>query len=487
MLPKTYDRWSDEAKEERMRQNRILWDPTVIANQGNRTVPRIRQTMSTIYRSRSETRMHHPNQEPTSMAARSISETRGNRGQDRPRASQRDQSPQRSSSETRCNPRIHEIVKDEKGTRSKSEDRAPLTKPLNEPINRENTQRGREEDRRVPSQVRKSARLKRKESEQEAQHIVTGGNSCGRCLKKVANGVHCKLCLNWYHFSCEETTEKEVKAKYKSDEDDYVCLKHKEHPNKEKIKQSALPIDTSCKQEGVDFTVNNNVLGKVPPYSESPSCIGTSVPEFGGKVNLIDATEIKENMKKHKDKDPPINKVPLSSESPSCKETSVPEIEGKVNLLDATEIETNMIEQKDKDSHNKRKSINMAHEVRTQELTRKENLEESEESESIITGNEIQSQVVNQDQVETKINEDKKEQITGQYPIKARQDVRKTENSLRKEKKSVDNIAEGMLTTTIITDGDIQCDIVEEGGFQRKDLQVNTNSLKDLTDERKRK
>ena len=175
MLPKTYDRWSDEAKEERMRQNRILWDPTVIANQGNRTVPRIRQTMSTIYRSRSETRMH-PNQESTSMTARSVSETRGNRGQERPRASQRDQSPQRSSSETRCNPRIHEIVKDEKGTRSRTEDRAPSTKALNEPINRENTQRGREEDRRVPSQVRKSARLKRKESEQEAQHIVTGGN-----------------------------------------------------------------------------------------------------------------------------------------------------------------------------------------------------------------------------------------------------------------------------------------------------------------------
>ena len=103
-------------------------------------------------------------------------------------------------------------------------------------------------------------------------------------FEKVANGVHCKLCLNWYHFSCEETTEKEVKAKYKSDEDDYVCLKHKEHPNKEKIKQSALPIDTSCKQEGVDFTVNNNVLGKVPPYSESPSCIGTSVPKSEEKL-----------------------------------------------------------------------------------------------------------------------------------------------------------------------------------------------------------
>ena len=162
MLPKTYDRWSDEAKEERMRQNRILWDPSIIANQGTRSVPRIRQAVSTTpQRSRSETRIHQLNHELTS-TARSRSETRVS--QDTARPSQWDQLPQRSSSETRRNPRIEAIVKADKGTRSRSEDRAPLAKTLKEvqaslsktQIDtdnldgcRTNIRKGREEERRM--------------------------------------------------------------------------------------------------------------------------------------------------------------------------------------------------------------------------------------------------------------------------------------------------------------------------------------------------
>ena len=440
MLPKTYDRWSDEAKEERMRQNRILWDPSVIANQGNRSVSRIRQTISTTYRSRSETRMHQPNQELSNIA-RSRSETRENVNQDRQRPCQLDQLPQRSTSETRNNPRIQQMVTVEKGTRSRSEDRAPSAKTVKEPIDIEN-RRGREEDRRMPSQVRKSARIKRKENEQEVQHTTTGGNSCGHCSKKVANGVHCKMCLNWYHFSCEGTTEKELKARYKTDEDDYVCLKHKVHLDKEKTKNPASSNDASCRQEGVDFTVNLDVLRKVPSSSESSTHKENPVCEIEEKGRLIDANEDQANMGEHKDNDPPIN--------------------------------------------NKRKSVKKEHEVKSEGLsTRKETVDESEESVPIITEEGIESKVGKLDPVESTTEDNEKEQIAETHPTKASLVTDNTESSLREEKESEDNTPKRMLTTTIIPDRDPRCDNGELGDFQSKDVQQNTNAPKLLKDERK--
>ena len=100
------------------------------------------------HRYRSESRIQQPNQELTSMA-RSRSETRQNINQDRPRPGQLDQFPQRSTSKTRNNPRMQEMVKVEKGTRSRSEDRVPSATNSKEPIDTENTRRGREEEQQM--------------------------------------------------------------------------------------------------------------------------------------------------------------------------------------------------------------------------------------------------------------------------------------------------------------------------------------------------
>ena len=78
--------------------------------------------------------------------------------------------------------------------------------------------------------------------------------------------------------------------------------------------------------------------------------------------------------------------------------------------------------------------------------------------------------------MESIIEEDKKEYRSDEYPTKARHVTGKTENSLRKEKEWEDNIEEGMLATTIITDREIQCDIGELRDFQSKDVQENTNA-----------
>ena len=228
MLPKTYDRWSDEAREERMRQNRILWDPSVISNQADRVGNRVGQIAP---RSRSETRNCQTNQQ----VARSSSETRqisqiSIPGQERT-SQLRDHQLARSLSESRSSNRMEVMLQEGQECRSKSEERVSSSKTQKEPTtqdgSRTTTRKGREEERRMPlPKVRKSVRISKKESEQEPKQRA-GENLCGKCSKKVANGVHCTVCDTWYHFMCENTSQEEINEKYAREEDDYACLKHR--------------------------------------------------------------------------------------------------------------------------------------------------------------------------------------------------------------------------------------------------------------------
>ena len=91
------------------------------------------------------------------------------------------------------------------------------------------TRRGRNLERNTKDPIKRtSIRLRSMEESEEKRRSISGSISsskCIKCMKKVVNGVHCKICLAWFHFSCENTTLQDIDSNHNKEDDDYICNK----------------------------------------------------------------------------------------------------------------------------------------------------------------------------------------------------------------------------------------------------------------------
>ena len=235
------------------------------------------------------------------------------------------------------------ILQEGQESRSKSEERASSSKTEREPTTQEGprttTRQGREEERRIPPlKVRKSVRIMKKESEQEPKQRV-GENMCGKCSKKVANGVHCTVCHTWYHFICENTSQEEINKKYASEEDDYACSKHRV-PQSNEIK-GETDVHFKVWDQKPIAGAQNDKGGEIKDIAVIEKCIQ------GEKDQSLQHN--KEGSIHHNSGDREVDNGNDTKENTSNRNPSQPEENQKGNESHQEEIKVD----KDKDNHEK--------------------------------------------------------------------------------------------------------------------------------------
>ena len=80
-------------------------------------------------------------------------------------------------------------------------------------------------------------------SQEEKREDGKGYDNCKMCKKNVQEGVYCKKCDKWYHYTCENTNQQEIQKEYPGRKQ-YVCKEHK----KEEHDQMKLDNDDLKKQ-----------------------------------------------------------------------------------------------------------------------------------------------------------------------------------------------------------------------------------------------